>query len=78
MKNLSRKAFEVKENWKISIDVVFPYKISTFVFSNTGHKDNDYMTVEDSKLVQQYVDESLDNISRITCLVSKMYFLNTS
>ncbi len=62
MQNLLRKAFEVKENWKISVDVICPYKILTFSFSNTGHKDNDYMTVDDSKLVQEYVDESPHNI----------------
>ncbi len=58
MQNLLRKAIEVKENWKISVDVICPYKILTFFFSNTGHMDNDCMTAEDSKLVEDYVDES--------------------
>ncbi len=79
MQNLLRKAFEVKENWKISIDVICPYKILTFSFSNTGHKDNDYMTVDDSKLVQQYVDESPHKILKdyISCFkkVSSEYIM---
>ncbi len=68
MQNLSRKAFEVKKLEDIG-QCNYPSKILTFFFSNTGHKDNDYMTVEDSKLVQQYVDESPHNILKdyISC-----------
>lgn len=59
MQNLLRKSDEVKGNCKISLDVIHPCKILTFVFNNTGHNDNDCTTADDLKLVQDNVDESL-------------------
>ncbi len=58
MENLLRKAFEVKDEWKVSVNTFCPHKILTLFFSNTGHKYNDCMTPEDSKLVFEYVEES--------------------
>ncbi len=70
MQNLLKKPFEVNNNWKISVDIICPYKILNFFFRNTGPKDNDCMAVDDSKLVQQYIDESPHNIFKdyMSCL----------
>ncbi len=38
MKNLLRKSFEVKDEWKVSVGTICPYKILTLFFSNTGQK----------------------------------------
>lgn len=62
VQNLLRKAFDVKGNWKMSVDSKCPHKILTFFFSNTGHNYNHCMTAEDSKLIQEYMDKSSHSI----------------
>ncbi len=78
MQNLLSKAFEVKENWKMSVDTICPYKILTFFFSITGNDDNNCMTMDDSKLVQHMLMSLHITFSRIAYLVSKKFSLNIS
>ncbi len=60
MQNLLKKAFKAKKNCKISVDICL-YKILISFFSNTGHKDNDYISIDNWKLVHECVDESPHN-----------------
>ncbi len=75
IQSLLRKAFKIKKNWKLSINATHPYTGLMYFFSNTGHKDNNYMTVDDSKSVHEYVDEYPRNDQKEYVSCFKMHFL---
>ncbi len=78
MQNLSRKIFEVKENWMISVDLICQYKTLTFFFSNTGSRTMITWLLRIKHWCNNMLMSLHTTFSRITCLVSRIYSLDIS